>query len=47
MDLCWREVLEPGLGRAGQKEGKVTDDEAVIIHSPEQADQLVVSELEQ
>jgi hypothetical protein len=45
MDLGWREVLEPGSSGVGQIEGEVTNDEVVVIRSPELAGQSVVSEL--
>jgi hypothetical protein len=46
MDLGWREMLEPGSSEVGQKEGEVTNDEVVIIRSPELVGQSVVSEPE-
>jgi hypothetical protein len=46
MNLGWREVLEPGSGGIRQKEGKVMNDEVVIIRSPELTGQPIIGEPE-
>jgi hypothetical protein len=43
MDLCWQKVLEPSSGRVRQKEGDVTNDEVIIVHSPKLTGNSIVS----
>jgi hypothetical protein len=43
-DLPRRQMLQPGLSGVGEEQGEVADDEVVIVHSTQVADQLVVRE---
>jgi hypothetical protein len=43
-DLRRRQVLQPGSGDVGEEQGKVVDDEVVIVHPTQLAGQPVVHE---
>jgi hypothetical protein len=43
-DLRRRQMLQPGSGSVGEEQGKVTDDEVVIVRATQLAGQPVVRE---